>query len=319
MTSNSAGLDLQAAVDRFCALERRAARISPSELYHVALSHLHEICSAVLRCEAAGMDRPSIVASLASARKIHARSPFVQRLQSWPRGYPGDFETVAQIVRGPAEAARPTLEETCESYSLNFPIAQQHRNKIQHQSRRLLATMMGRPRQSRILALACGGVPDFELIAPHLVDFAGEVWLNDSDHDALDHAANVLQSIAAHCHFIRGNAVLAARSFPGDFDLVLAGGLFDYLEDRHATHLIRTIYHRQLREGGKFFFTNIARGNPYRCLIEYMGDWSLIERSEKDILDLCRQAGVPPEAIAIRMDESGLALLVDVTRQRVEP
>ena len=319
MTSNSAGLDLQATVDRFCALEQRAASISPSELYHVALSHLHEICSAVLRCEAAGMDRLSIIASLASARKIHARSPFVQRLQSWPRGYPGDFETVAQIVRGPAVTSRPTLAETCESYSLNFPIAQQHRNKIHHQSRRLLATMMAQPRQSRILTLACGGVPDFELIAPHLPDFAGEVWLNDSDHDALDHAANVLSPIASRCHFIRGNAVLLARSFPGDFDLVLAGGLFDYLEDRNAAHLIRTIYQRQLRAGGRFFFTNIARGNPFRCLIEYMGDWSLIERSEEDILRLCRQAGVPSDAVAIRTDESGLALLVDVTQPRIEP
>lgn len=312
MTSNSAGLDLQAAVDRFCALEQRAATISPSELYHSALSRLHDICSAVLRCEAAGMTRDSIVASLASAREIHSRSPFVRRLQDWPRGYPGDFETVARIVRGSAGAAPPTLAETCESYSLNFPIAQQHRNKVQHQSRRLLATMMERPRQSRILTLACGGVPDFELIAPHLAGFAGEVWLNDSDLDALDHAATVLRSIESQCHFVRGNAVLMARSFPGDFDLVLAGGLFDYLEDRHAVHLIRTIYHRQLRAGGKFFFTNIARGNPFRCLIEYMGDWSLIERSEQDIRQLCRQAGVPPEATAIRMDESGLALLVDV-------
>jgi hypothetical protein len=105
-----------------------------------------------------------------------------------------------------------------------------------------------------------------------------------------------------------------ARSFPGEFDLVLAGGLFDYLEDRHAIHLIRTIYHRQLRDGGTFFFTNIARGNPFRCLIEYMGDWSLLERSEEDILQLCRQAGVPSESVTMRMDESGLALLVDVTR-----
>ena len=43
MMSNSAGLDLQAAVDRFCALEQRAATISPSELYHSALSRLVDV------------------------------------------------------------------------------------------------------------------------------------------------------------------------------------------------------------------------------------------------------------------------------------
>ena len=40
-------------------------------------------------------------------------------------------------------------------------------------------------------------------------------------------------------------------------------------------------------------FTNIAAGNPYRCLIEYMGDWFLIERSESDLLRLCSAANVP--------------------------
>lgn len=318
MMSNSAGLDLQAAVDRFCALEQRAATISPSELYHSALSRLHDICSAVLRCEEAGMQRDSIVAALAAARKIHSRSPFVRRLQDWPRGYPGDFETVAQIVRGAREAAQPTLEATCESYSLNFPIAQQHRNKIHHQSQRLLSVMARQPRSSRILTLACGGVPDFELIAPYLANFAGELWLNDIDSDALDRAAEVLQSVAERCHFIKGNGVLLASKFPGPFDLVLAGGLFDYLETPHAIRLIRTIYHDKLRPGGTFFFTNIARGNPFRCLIEYMGDWRLIERSEEDVLALCSRARVPAEAVSIRTDETGLALLVDVTRPVAE-
>jgi extracellular factor (EF) 3-hydroxypalmitic acid methyl ester biosynthesis protein len=319
MPSDSAGLDLQAAVDRFCALEQHAPNISPSELYHSALSKLHDICAAVLRCEAAGLSHDSIVASLAGARKIHARSPFVRRLQDWPRGYPGDFETVAQIVRGSTEAAHSTLEATCESYSLNFPIAQQHRNKIHHQSHRLLSAMTRKPRASRILALACGGVPDFELIAAYLPNIAGELWLNDIDGDALDRAAEVLRSVADRCHFIKGNGVLLAGSFPAPFDLILAGGLFDYLETPHAIRLIRTMYHDKLRPGGTFFFTNIARGNPFRCLIEYMGDWTLIERSEEDVLALCRRARIPAEAVSMRTDETGLALLVDVTKPDAEP
>lgn len=318
MSSNSAGLDLQAAVDRFCALEQRAATISPTELYHAALSRLHDICSAVLQCEAEGMAREAIVDTLAAAREIHARSPFVRRLQDWPRGYPGDFETVAQIVRGSTELAQPTLAGTCESYSLNFPIAQQHRNKIHHQSQRLLATMTRRKQATRVLTLACGGVPDFELIEPYLKECAGELWLNDKDADALTRAAEVLHSVEERCHFVRGNGVLMAGSFPGQFDLVLAGGLFDYLETPFAARLIRTIYHEKLLPGGTFFFTNIARGNPFRCLIEYMGDWKLIERSEEDILALCRRARVPAEAVSMRTDETGLALLIDVTKQNAE-
>ncbi|HEV7764220.1 MAG TPA: hypothetical protein VGQ76_04395 [Thermoanaerobaculia bacterium] len=168
---------------------------------------------------------------------------------------------------------------------MNYPIAQ---------SRRLLATMMRKPRRSRILSLDCGDVPDFELIAPHLAEFAGEIWCIDSDSEALDHAALVLESIAGRCHIIGGNAVFLADCFPGNFDLVLGNRLVDHRETGHAIHLIRAIYHHQLRVGGTFFFTSTAR--------------------EEDVLALCRKAGVPPDAVAIRTDESGVALLVDVER-----
>ena len=90
------------------------------------------------------------------------------------------------------------------------------------------------------------------------------------------------------------------------------GGLFDYLPDRHATYLIETVYHGLLAEGATFYFTNIARNNPYRSLIEHLGEWILIERSEDDIRALCRDARVPEEAVRTRRDETGLAVLVEV-------
>ena len=313
--SNTALLQLEASVVGFCALDREAGNMPAHELYHTALAHVHDICAAVVACENAGIDRDEIVAIMEPAREIHARSPFVNRLQTWPRGYPGDFETVEYIMRGENRAAEGTLEHACESYSLSFPIAQQHRNKVRHQALRLLNTMIRRPGHSRVLTLACGSAPDFASIQALLPTIAGEIWLNDADEDALQHASRVLHSVASRCHIVPGNAIKIARRLPGPFDLVLAGGLFDYLPDRVATYLIGTVYERLIAEGGSFFFTNIARGNPYRCLIEYMGDWMLIERSEEDILRLCRDANVPADAVSMRYDETGLALLIDVSRR----
>src|SRR5215467_12985251 len=57
-----------------------------------------------------------------------------------------------------------------------------------------------------------------------------------------------------------------AKSLP-KFDLIVAGGLFDYLEDRVARFVIKSAYYC-LRPGGRFFFTNIGR-NPYRPWMEY--------------------------------------------------
>jgi len=95
------------------------------------------------------------------------------------------------------------------------------------------------------------------------------------------------------------------------FDLVLAGGFFDYLPERHATYLIEHAY-ALLEPGGTFFFTNIGNGNPYRVLIEYFGDWFLLERSEEDLLRLCDLAGIPRKNIALRREETGLAIIVEV-------
>lgn len=312
--ANTAALQLEGAVVGFCSLDRGAGSFGADELYHVALAHLHDICAALAACERAGLERSAIVEILEPARAIHARSPFVRRLQTWPRGYPGDFETVEYIMDGVNRAPGGTLEFACESYSLQFPIAQQHRNKVRHQAQRLLNAMVRKPGASRILTLACGSAPDFASIAPLLPTLAGEVWLNDSDDEALARASSVLELLGPRLHLASGNALKVARRLDGPFDLVLAGGLFDYLPDRAASYLIRTVYHRLLVERGTFFFTNIGTGNPYRCLIEYMGDWRFIERSESDVLRLCQDAEVPATAVSMRKEETGLALLIEVTR-----
>ncbi|HXI13141.1 MAG TPA: hypothetical protein VNM92_10955 [Thermoanaerobaculia bacterium] len=84
--------------------------------------------------------------------------------------------------------------------------------------------------------------------------------------------------------------------------------------DPQVTCVIRHAYHGLLKPYGRLFFTNIASPNPYRPLIEYLADWVLVERSDDDIRRLCRDADVAEDRVNIRRDETGLALLVDVTR-----
>jgi extracellular factor (EF) 3-hydroxypalmitic acid methyl ester biosynthesis protein len=299
----------------FCLLTP-AGDETPEALHHRVMTAVHAICAQIVACQAAGLDREEIVSVLEPARTIHARSPFVRRLQEWPRGYPGDFETVEYICNARNYAEAGTIEAACETYSLNLPIAQQHRNKVRHQAARVLQTMMAKPQSSRVLTLACGSCPDFRQILPLVEHFAGEIVLNDSDDDALAFVAPMFGRIEEQVRFVPGNALKVARRMEREasFDLVLAGGLFDYLPDRHAAYLIETVYHGLLAEGGTFYFTNIARNNPYRSLIEHLGDWFLIERSEEEIRALCIEARVPAEAIEVRRDETGLAVLVEVTR-----
>lgn len=124
------------------------------------------------------------------------------------------------------------------------------------------------------------------------------------------------QPIGERCHAVHGNGFKGARRLESveRFDPVLAGGVLDYLPDRHAIHLLGCVVHGLLAPGGTFFFTNLADGNPHRAMMEHIVDWFVLERSPGAVRDLCAQAGVPAGWITIDRDATGLALLVEVTR-----
>ena len=296
-------------VERFLDLDCGDA--SHAKRYHAVLASVHAICAAIVDAEDEGMEREEIVEIVEPVRVIHARSPFVRRLQEWPRGYPGDFETVEYICGGVNRAAIGTIEHCCEQYALTRGIAQQHRNKVQLQAARIFETMIEKPHASKVLSIACGSCPDLRSI-PMLANVAGEIWLNDADVDALDFAQSHLRHVADRLHVVAGNALSVARTLKTQFDLVMAGGLFDYLDDRAASLLIRMIVDRLVAPGGVFFFTNIASDNPYRPLIEYFGDWFRIERSEEDIYRLCKMAGVARDRVSIRRESSGLTHIIEI-------
>ena len=302
-------------VEAFVALEECDS--GPTEMYHRVLGSVHQLCASIVACEEAGLTREQIVGILEPVRRIHARSAFVRRLQQWPRGYPGDFETVEYLCDGRSRAAAGTMEDICETYSLTRAIAQQHRNKVQHQAARIIRTLLDKPGRARVFSVACGSCPDLRSIAAHLPSLAGELWLNDSDNAALMFSARALAAVRDRMHLRPGNAIKVVRKSAQNglkFDLVLAGGLFDYLADEHAVYLIKHAW-SLLEPRGVFFFTNIARGNPYRPLIEYFGDWFLIERSEEDVMRLCEEAGIPRDAVSITREETGLTLLIEALRR----
>ncbi|MEK6372589.1 MAG: class I SAM-dependent methyltransferase [Acidobacteriota bacterium] len=307
---------LREGVEAFVELEESEA--GPSELYHRVLGAVHQLCASIVACEEAGLAREQIVRVLEPVRRIHARSDFVRRLQEWPRGYPGDFETVEYLCDGRSRAEQGTIEDICETYSLTRSIAQQHRNKVQHQAARIMRTLLASPGTARVFSVACGSCPDFRQIAAHLPSLLGELWLNDSDPEALMFSARALAAIHDRTHLRPGNAIKVVRKtaqLGPIFDLVLAGGLFDYLPEKQAVYLIEHAW-SMVKPGGVFFFTNIAKGNPYRPLIEYFGDWFLIERTEEDVLRCCEAAGIPREAVSITREETGLTLLIEVQRRR---
>jgi hypothetical protein len=168
-----------------------------------------------------------------------------------------------------------------------------------------------------VLSIASGGCLDWVPVLPCLANFTGEIVLNDSEPAALELAAQRLSSVTSQYRLVPGNVIRVAKHLAdrSRFDLVVAGGLFDYLSHRAMTLLLRVIFHDLLSPGGILLFTNIAEGNPWRALMEYDSNWTLIERSEARILEICREAGIAASSISVARETTGLTLITTVASE----
>jgi extracellular factor (EF) 3-hydroxypalmitic acid methyl ester biosynthesis protein len=273
---------------------------------HGTISQMHALCAELARLPPSRWRTPEVQEALAPAAELQSRSSLVRRLREWPRGYPGDFETVELLVKGSEVPTSANPVEWIDWYALNTPIGQQHRNKIWWQYLQMCAVTPG-----RILSVGCGGGADFN-IAPHR--FTGStVVLVDQDMQALQLAHDRLQRYC-EVHTISGDIRRAIRKAQdeGPYDIVACGGLFDYLDERTIVVLLKEIRERALKLGGSVLFTNIAEENPFRAWMEAIADWKLIHRSETDIRRIVEAAGFDLYGLNIRRDGTGLTHLIEI-------
>ncbi|WP_044241094.1 class I SAM-dependent methyltransferase [Chondromyces apiculatus] len=276
-----------------------------------------KLVASLAAAEAAGVPAPTLDEALTPLHEALRGCEFYRRTHTWPRGYPGDFETVEMLCY-PQKFATPkhTWADRMQEFTLGHASVQQHRNKIVRQALTILEVAAGATSDTRILSAGCGGCPDLRMILPTLRTFPGRFVLVDSDADALAFSRSQLGALADSCDFIQANALrhLKRAARKGDtFDLIYAGGLFDYFKD-DAVDFFLTHAHALLKPGGRLFFTNIAAGNPHLGMIKHLARWNLILRSEASLLDLCKRAAIEPTTLHIERDATGVTLLVDIKK-----
>lgn len=299
---------LEICVGNFVSFE--AERHSPGLAYNKVLSMIHELCFHTGQLEGQ-LPKEGIMEIIAPARQVQGRSSFIKRMQTWPRGYPGDFETIEYLLHCNNLTPPGTTEFYCEEYTLRSPPPQQHRNKVQEQAREIRNVVKDN-RRARIMSLGCGSCPDIALVLPELTDTEAEIFLIDLDADALAFSRQRLQSIGTRCHFANANILKAAGQFPETtFDLIIIGGVFDYLPDAMIVKILRDLAAKKMAPGGKLMFTNVSRDNSYRYWMNYFVNWELIERSREELLALCDRAKLDRAGVSIRRDLTGLTYLVE--------
>ena len=257
-----------------------------------------------------GFSRLEILPLLKRIRQACAESPFIKRAQNWPRGYPGDFETVDYILRSENLAKKGSFGYVVEDYFLKSPICQQHRNKVSYQSHLIRETIL-KKNDAKIISIGCGTSEDVSQCVYEINESMTDVTLVDVDSAAIDFSLERLSSIRRRITPITGNIYRVMRSLSHKYDLVLIGGVFDYLNDKTISAVLSSL-RDNVAENGKLFFTNIAAANPFRIFMEYLSDWILIERTEHNLLNLITNAGWPKPACRITRDETGLTYLAEI-------
>jgi 2-polyprenyl-3-methyl-5-hydroxy-6-metoxy-1,4-benzoquinol methylase len=264
---------------------------------------MHGLCSTLCKLQFSPTDTKEIVKLLGPAIEIHEASPFVRRLRNWPRSYPGDFETVELLATGKPGISPGEFGYWIEWYALNTAIAQQHRNKISWQ---YLEMNSGGPK--RILSIGCGGGADFNVSLASFKDY--QIVLVDMDEAALDLASARLAPYAI-VDTIMGDAVRGLKKALdlGPFDLIVCGGLFDYLSNEAIGFVLRSVSAYGLRSSGRLIFTNISESNPYRVWMELIANWRLRHRTQDELFKLVHAAGFAEQNLSIVRDPTGLTYL----------
>lgn len=281
---------------------------SGHSLYCSFAELINRLSIVIESAEKKGINKDVVKSAIKRSREIFSLSPYVRRIQNWPEGYQGDFETVEHIQTGIADCGLDDLPSCIEYYAQMLPVTQQHRNKLVHQERLARLAVLN---NKNILSVGCGGAFDLAMALEGITEYTGTISCIDTNQDALD---LVLQRTSGYnINVLNKNILRGVSQEKNDFyHLILCGGLFDYLENRVAGMFLRQLQ-KKLTIDGEIFLTNIAIGNPFRIQMEYMCDWVLIERAESDIETLVHENITSPMAVSSKRDHSGLAILSTIS------
>jgi hypothetical protein len=178
----------------------------------------------------------------------------------------------------------------------------------------------------RILSIAAGPAQEvFELLQERpSIDGPVEIVLFEQDRRALTYAYARLNRVVNQRWRGRVKIVLLHDSIKrlllgttvftesGEYDMVYASGLCDYLQRHTWIRLCRTLY-ETVAPQGTLYVGNMAPDNPTRWVMEMHLDWHLVHRERGELLELSH-AAAPQAKLRICEEQSGINPFVALTR-----
>lgn len=228
-----------------------------------------------------------------------------------PFGYAGDYKIIDDMYRNDPQTNG--FERLFDNYSQMSPAANAIRNRKQD-IKKFISTIFKSRRGDclKVMDLASGPCRDIKELLDELSPAAGQISIDcfDQDQGAIDYAKNLLRDYPEIVTFYRQNAVRFAlkKDVPqGKYDLIFSLGLFDYLDERIARHLIAALK-KQLKKNGLLFIANFGEQyqNPSFYFLEWVGEWQLIYRSIEALKKIFLMAGFSDKDLRCESEQQGI-------------
>lgn len=242
-----------------------------------------------------------------------------------PRGYAGDFDMLRKIC-DQWTCSHP-LGRAFDKFFQDQTAPQAVRNRASIVAGRLAdavrrARVYGRD-TARIVSVGAGPAIDIqqglEQLSPDERRYVS-VALLDMDPEALDHASARLRSVIADTQLTvhRENLFRLPRldrtqQTLRDADFISCPGLFDYLDEENATAMLSCFW-KHLRPGGETIVFNFAPTNTSRAYMEWIGNWYLTYRDEREFARLAQGATGDSSQYIVGQEDSNSGLFVTCTK-----
>lgn len=240
-------------------------------------------------------------------RHFFLYGPLIKWCLDKPYGYSGDFKIIDDIYRNQPDTVG--FSRLWDNWFQQLAAARSVRDRKEELKSFILDfARKSKGKDIRIMSLASGPAREIkELLENDSEEVFSRTTFDcyDIEVRALEYAKQLLSN-CENVNFFKENAIRLAlkKDIKSDisynYDLIYSAGLFDYLEEGVAIKLLGNLK-RLLKPGAVMIIANAADkySNSAAAWMEWVVDWYLIYRTEREFKNMFLGAGFSDECLQI--------------------